>query len=546
MTTLFLKPRVAPVALALASTAALSGLQPDFGDQGKVLTHLAANAAVVSDMAVQPDGKILVVGGIDNGGQDWLLRRYNPNGSADTGFGVQGAVTTDFGASDERALAVKLLADGKILVSGTSIIADTDAGTYGRYAVARYRSDGSLDPNFGEGGRVSREFINTDYAHASGVFPLADGRYLVTGMMHYNQPEGSNADPDADVMLTRLNSDGSIDGTFGVDGWAYALFGLAREEALGAVMQADGKILVYGYQDQGYRDVGFIARFNTDGTVDESFAASGIAFSEFTDRGTAIQAVRLQGDGRIVATGIAGTHPSGQCFALRYLPDGSLDASFGAGGVAWVDSSADENCFGLALSPDGKILLAGRSGTDMAVYRLHENGSRDDSFGNEGLQRVEFGDSESAAMAVVLADAEHLLVSGVVIDGSAYGLGLAKLALSDALPTPAPTPAPTSIPTPTPVPAPTPGPTLAPVSQTSLNLLIAGQGSVVSAPAGLDCSSDCSAAFDRGSTVTLTAIPVDGHKFKRWAGGGCKGKKPCTVKLNKAKTIKARFIRDKR
>jgi uncharacterized delta-60 repeat protein len=423
--------RLAGLILAAAmSNAFAAGPWPDFGDGGMVATPLAPANGMISDMAVQGDGKILVVGRLETAaGRDWLIRRYLPDGAVDTAFGERGAVATDFGAADEEALAVRALPDGKILVAGTSIAAGGTAA-HGRYAVARYNPDGTPDSGFGDGGQVLAEFINTDYAHASGLLPLPDGRYLIAGMMHYDQPDGSTADPDADVMLTRLNGDGGIDRSFGVDGWAYALFGLAREEALGAVLQADGKILVHGYQDQGGRNAGFVARFNPDGSVDADFADHGIALDSSAARNSAIHALALQADGRIVAVGTQGASPAAQCFATRYLPDGSPDSAFGVAGVAALDSGRDETCRAVAVSPDGKLLLGGTSGADMAVYRLNGDGSRDGGFGPGGRRTIRFEDGTSRGAALALIGPDALLVAGDVALPGGGGIGLAKWRLS--------------------------------------------------------------------------------------------------------------------
>ncbi|MDD2769704.1 MAG: hypothetical protein PHT19_13285 [Methylococcus sp.] len=113
-----------------------------------------------------------------------------------------------------------------------------------------------------------------------------------------------------------------------------------------------------------------------------------------------------------------------------------------------------------------------------------------------------------------------------------------------ATPAPVPTAAPTPLPTLAPTPAPTPVPT---GPQAVLNVTTLGQGTVSSEVAGIDCGPVCSASFDVGSAVTLTAMPAEGYKFKRWIGAGCgpAGKKPCTVTLNKSKTVKAKFVKKK-
>lgn len=116
------------------------------------------------------------------------------------------------------------------------------------------------------------------------------------------------------------------------------------------------------------------------------------------------------------------------------------------------------------------------------------------------------------------------------------------------LPTPTPFPTPTPLPTPTPVPTPTP----TPAPQVDLNVEIVGAGVVSSSPPGIECGnlvpSLCSASFDIKSLVTLTAVPAENYRFKSWAGAGCEllGTKPCVVRMNKSKTVKARFVKKRK
>ncbi|MDD2770172.1 MAG: choice-of-anchor D domain-containing protein [Methylococcus sp.] len=115
-----------------------------------------------------------------------------------------------------------------------------------------------------------------------------------------------------------------------------------------------------------------------------------------------------------------------------------------------------------------------------------------------------------------------------------------------AVPTPTPTAAPSPAPTAVPTPAPTPTP-IVPVNPAALKVLTVGDGTVTGSAGGIDCGPVCSATLEVGSLVTLTAVPAEGYKFKRWIGAGCgpAGKKPCTVKLNKSKTVTAEFVKKK-
>jgi uncharacterized delta-60 repeat protein len=147
-------------------------LDPSFGDGGTVRTNFANGAAESVDdidgIALQPDGKIVAVGG-SNG--DFALARYNPDGSLDSSFGTGGLVVTDFGTGNARARGVALQADGKIVVAGT---------TGGTFAMACYLPDGTLDPDFNGSG-----WVITDFGHANDIANAvalqADGEIVLGG-----------------------------------------------------------------------------------------------------------------------------------------------------------------------------------------------------------------------------------------------------------------------------------------------------------------------------------------------------------------------------
>lgn len=408
-----------------------------FGYQGKAVTSLVPQRGRAETVAVQEDGKIIVAGQRQtaSGEQDWLIVRYHSNGIIDTSFGQQGMVITDFGSNQETAMVVKILADGKILVSGSSIL-DASTGAYGRYVVARYNSDGSLDSGFGQAGKVSIPFRDTDYANASGLLALPNGQYLLTGMIHYNQPANATADPDADLMLVKLNQDGSIDLSFGQDGMAFALFGLALEIATDAVLQPDGKILVSGYQDQGNKIDGFVARFNSNGSADASFGQAGITTTDFDDSTVYAQALALQADNKILVVGTVGDTQSSRCFAGRLNGDGSMDSSFGSNGYVLLADGRRETCRDV-IAENGNILLTGKSETDrksMTIMRLNANGGMDREFSDNGRQMVDFGQNTvSSGAAMALVDNASVVIAGILSNvDTEQELAFAKVKLTDA------------------------------------------------------------------------------------------------------------------
>src|SRR5262249_17951851 len=143
----------APADFALARYTTGGSLDTTFGSGGTITTDFAGNPDQASAVALQRDGKIVVVGETNAfrglGVEDFALARYNTRGSLDTSFGSAGKVTTDFAGGPDRAFGLAIQSDGKIVAAGY-------AGF--RFALVRYSTDGSLDAGFGIGGKVTTYF----------------------------------------------------------------------------------------------------------------------------------------------------------------------------------------------------------------------------------------------------------------------------------------------------------------------------------------------------------------------------------------------------
>ena len=356
-----------PADFVLARYQPDGSLDATFSVDGKVTTNVFAHD-VVSDMALQADGKILVAGWVLGAGvaSDFALVRYNVDGSLDTTFGVNGIVITDVLGGDDVAASVSVQTDGRIVVTGD---ASRDV------ALVRYNADGSLDTSFAGDGTVTTTFnvLGGDSAASSLIQP--DGRIVVAGWV-------MNDALEMEIALARYNVDGSLDASFGTGGKLTTPI-QAGAEAFGVVRQPDGKIVVSGYSDDasGNRDFA-LARYNADGTLDSTFSGDGIVTTSFGTSAIAYGIV-IQPDGRIVVAGFAGDD-----FALaRYESDGDLDTTFDADGKVVTDFLLrHEQGWDLALQPDGRIVVSGftrGTGTDYeaAVLRYNADGSLDSTFG---------------------------------------------------------------------------------------------------------------------------------------------------------------------
>jgi uncharacterized delta-60 repeat protein len=365
---------------ALVRYDADGALDRSFGTGGRVITSFGS--ATANAIALQPDGKIVAAGAllVANPDFDIALGRYEANGTLDPSFGNAGKVTTTFGSTSDVAQAVALEPGGKIVVAGASGFPQQRDEAF---ALARYDADGALDQSFGTGGKVTTRFSSPgdDSAHALLLQP--DGKVVAVGSDFVAARAGSS-----DFALARYDVDGKLDRSFGTGGKVTTTFDSGSDFGNAAVLQPDGKIVVAGYTYVGGvagRSYFALARYDVDGTLDRGFGADGKVTTDLGPGGAAAWAVTLQPDGKIVA---AGNGQSGSFALARYAPDGKLDTTFGSGGtvtspVGLVDEGAAN---AVALRGDGSMVAAGWSITctyqDFTLARYTLNGSLDARFGS--------------------------------------------------------------------------------------------------------------------------------------------------------------------
>ncbi|MCP3972333.1 MAG: hypothetical protein GY717_18815, partial [Rhodobacteraceae bacterium] len=347
------------------------------GGDGIVTTDIVSLEDQGRSVALQSDGKILVAGYTDNGGDaDFALIRYNSDGTLDASFGGgDGIVTTAVGGSHEYGQSVTLQADGKILVAG-----QTSNGLNYDFALTRYHSDGTLDTSFGGGDGIVTTGVGAGDDNGESVAVQSDGKIVVAGYSH----NGS----DRDFALTRYNSDGTLDTSFGGgDGRVTTDFGSGHDRGHSVSVQSDGKIVVAGDSHNG-SDYDFaLTRYNSDGTLDTSFGGGDgmltSAIGAGHDYGWSIIA---RSDGKLLVAGHSHNGTDNDFTVTRYDSDGTLDASFGGGdGIVTADSGGGfDYAFSMALQLDGKILVAGSSSIgfnyDSALVRFNADGTLDTSF----------------------------------------------------------------------------------------------------------------------------------------------------------------------
>jgi uncharacterized delta-60 repeat protein len=353
---------------------------PSFSDDGRVTTDLTKSHDYGYDVAIQPDGKILVVGLGQN--KDFAIARYNDDGTLDNSFGRKGKVLTNLvgkgqSTSGDAAHAIALRPDGRIVLAGSSNLPGLTGGS-DAIALAQYHPDGTLDTSFGEDisgdGTPDGKVIDD----AATLHPLGyqvrmtsmaldgAGGVVVAGSIITTDEMAARA------FVTRYEADGIFDTDFGMvildPDLDHSYTGDAYE---GMVIQPNGGIVV-AFSGGGIDSDHYLAlaRLLPNGQFDPTFGDNGI--QDLPDvHAWQITNLAVQPDGKIVTSG-----ESGGFFASRHLPDGSLDLSFGGGdGIATLSRTFGEEANDLAIQPDGKIVLTGRS-----TYHADLGGYADSDF----------------------------------------------------------------------------------------------------------------------------------------------------------------------
>jgi uncharacterized delta-60 repeat protein len=327
-------------------------------------------------------------------------------GALDPTFGTGGKAVFTFGNCFGSSVAVQT--DGRILVGGQSFVASND------FALVRFNADGSPDTAFGSSGKVTTDFSANDDS-CSRVRALSDGGILAAGT--------STGGSGKDFALARYLADGSLDTTFdpvGHDGKVHLDFGMGNDETCSdMIVQPDGKIILVGYVDTGSGTDYGIARFNADGSLDTTFDTDGRQTVDFAATNDVATSVALQPDGRILVAGYSVIGGAYGFSMARLNADGSLDTTFGTGGLVTTDVNpmTFDYCQRILVLAGGKILAAGSSNSDFALVRYTANGALDPTFGTGGIVTTDIdGTADTAYDLAELSDGKILAAGSTTSD----------------------------------------------------------------------------------------------------------------------------------
>ncbi|MCW9015841.1 MAG: hypothetical protein OQJ89_02625, partial [Kangiellaceae bacterium] len=378
-------------------------LDTSFNNDGSVTTQFPDVDESRSRVLIQQtDGKFVAVGyTIKDDDYDFAIARFNSDGSLDTTFDSDGLVTTqeEAGTADSLKAMIKQN-DGKLVVAGSS----DDGNGNDMIALVRYNSDGTLDTDFDSDGILTTDVSNSGDDIGNALLQQSDNKLVVASQSDAKE-----------FMLVRYNDDGSLDDSFDSDGIVTTAVG--SPAAINALLQlSDGTLMAIGDSTQAGTKAITLARYQTDGSLDNNFESDGIVTNQVDGAESTGNAIIQQLDNKLVVAGARDSNGTNEFVVARYNLDGSLDNSFDSDGVATLDFGGDDTAYGVVQQDDGKLVVVGISGQNsdhyVAVARFNSNGSLDTGFEDDGYRLLSAGNTEYVGFSVTQLANDKLLIAG--------------------------------------------------------------------------------------------------------------------------------------
>ena len=305
---------------------------------------------------------------------------FSQNVALNTNFGDNGYVINSFVYGYKT---LEILPNQKIL-GGSFKRTSTSGIILVHIALLQFNEDGSPDTTFGNDGVVITQIENTSFINSMCIQP--DGKIIICG-------DYDDTNFVTNGLIARYNPDGSLDSSFGIDGIVKMNTDNYNFYSAGSVrLTADNKIIVAG--DTGSQT--FIARFNSDGSIDTTFSTNGVKICNTPDFQFVVEADQLVvlPDGAMLLDGRDYTQSNNPRMAVvKYNADGSICNTFGNEGILLFDFNIDninpqlEYFYNIKITNDNKIMLSGKVQNTEEFYliKLTSNGALDFNFGNNGI-----------------------------------------------------------------------------------------------------------------------------------------------------------------
>ncbi len=425
--------------------AAPGHLDPTFGNGGQVLTDIGPRVDAISEIAFDANGAIIAAGRsqLDHASgdyADWAIAKYSKDGILDPFFGNAGSVVNSFGKQQGRISDLLVQPDGKILVTGWNR-GELRGANIG---LGRYLPNGTLDSTFGTNG-LALISLGVQHSYTRKVLPLADGRFLVIGHTR-NNPDGTTRRWFNPLMM-RFHANGTLDKSFGNQGVQIIRL-KDREEVrvYCAGMDAQKRIIATGYYNFGLEKSLMISRLNEGGGFDLTFQQPnspmpGVVKYDLNRGQDEAWSIVSTSDGGILVGGQTFTGNDFDFLLIKLDAQGVPDAKFGVNGVVTTPIGyGDDTIRSLALQKDGKILAAGEctdpfgpgsNNIDFCLARYTPEGKLDEGFGNferfPGTSVFDFGKPLEVAHSVQVQSDGKIILAGESQFNGAGQFALARI-----------------------------------------------------------------------------------------------------------------------
>jgi uncharacterized delta-60 repeat protein len=389
-------------------------LDTTFGSYGKIIQPIGSWNDWGYSLAIQLDGKILLGGYCYNGSDnDFCIARFNSDGTLDKTFGSSNKVIQPIGSANDRGQSLAIQPDGKILLGG---YCKTEKGGLD-FCIARFNSDSFLDITFGNSGIEIQYIGGLNYDDEGKSLVIQPDGEILFGGRCYNERNW-------DFCIARFKSNGFLDTTFYIP-YGYKIQPIGSDDDYGnsLAIQPDGKILLGGYCKNGSHYDFCISRFNSDGTLDKTFGSSGKVIQPIGSYDDYGYSLAIQPDGKILFGGYCDNGINNDFCIARFNSNGTLDNSFGfSGKVIQPIGTWDDEGYSLAIQPDGKILLGGSCdngrNNDFCIARFNANGTLDTSFGTGGKIIQPIGSFDDYGYSLAIQPDGKILLGGYCDNGS--------------------------------------------------------------------------------------------------------------------------------
>jgi uncharacterized delta-60 repeat protein len=404
------------LALSRLAYGAPGELDHSFGQDGVVETAVGGGSAAsaASAVVVLPDGRILLAGETTRAGLSRaILVRYLPDGSLDDGFGDRGQVAVGLAGFTSGI-------EGNLIVDGAGrILLTTDGG------LARFVPTGEVDGSFGVLGIFDPHELGEPPFTAAMSALRPDGRIVVGGNAFGPFHPGDNGTL---ITLLQLLPNGTVDPGFGNAGRVLAPEVLFVQSTTALAIQPDGRVVAAGTGfDQNEELHSMLVRFDSSGAVDSTFADQGVAETNIDGNNLLVQALLMLPDGRLVTAGeISSSNEPHELALARYLADGKVDVTFGHDGLAIIPTGALGGvATSLARQDDGNLLVAGwktlsPNTAQMVLARVAPDGSLDATFGSGGLATAGSMDAATFTSAIAVQPDGKPVLAGYTTSSSTF------------------------------------------------------------------------------------------------------------------------------